>query len=170
MRSSCIPSLPVSFKKHGERGRTPEGKYTLLHAYSKYFFVSNASKHHAARRNFFCGRSYRARSSTPDINRTDRRSPSELVAVGRSRLQELGTSSLKVHRKSHGYSNTQDLLDGEIQFNLSACFLRLLDHLVRSYQHIRRNRQADLLRCFQVDDELELLRLLHGEVSGLGSL
>jgi hypothetical protein len=55
MRSSCIPSLPVSFKKHGERGRTPEGKYTLLHAYAKYFFVSNASKHHATRRNFFCG-------------------------------------------------------------------------------------------------------------------
>jgi hypothetical protein len=43
MRSSCIPSLPILFKKHGERGRTPEGKYTLLHAYSKYFFVSNAN-------------------------------------------------------------------------------------------------------------------------------
>jgi hypothetical protein len=26
-----------------------------LHAYSKYFFVSNARKHHATRRNFFCG-------------------------------------------------------------------------------------------------------------------
>jgi hypothetical protein len=32
--------------------------------------------------------------STPDLNRTGRRSPSELVAVGGSRLQELGTSSL----------------------------------------------------------------------------
>src|SRR4030095_1950385 len=105
MRSSCIPSLPVSFKKHGERGHTPEGKYTLLHAYSKYFFVSNARKHHATRRNFFCGSEViEPRSSTPDINRTDRRLPSELIAVGRSRLQELGTSSLKVHRKSHGYS------------------------------------------------------------------
>jgi hypothetical protein len=32
------------------------------------------------------------------------------------------------------------------------------DHLVRSRQHIRRNRQADLLRSFEIDDELELLR------------
>ncbi len=38
---------------------------------------------------------------------TARRSPSELVAVGGSGLQELGTSSLKLHRKSPGYSNTK---------------------------------------------------------------
>ena len=39
-----------------------------------------------------------------------------------------------------------------------------LNHLVRSRQHFRRNRQADLLRRLQVDDELELARLLHWQV------
>ena len=38
------------------------------------------------------------------------------------------------------------------------------DHFVRSRQHIRRNRQADLLSRFQIDDELELRRLLHGQI------
>jgi hypothetical protein len=34
----------------------------------------------------------------------------------------------------------------------------LPNHLVRSCQHVGRNRQADLFRCFQIDDELELRR------------
>src|SRR6266498_1916406 len=42
-----------------------------------------------------------------------------------------------------------------------------LDHLVRSNQHLLWNRHADLLRRFQIDDELELRRLLHGEIGGL---
>src|SRR6266850_2869653 len=41
------------------------------------------------------------------------------------------------------------------------------DHSIRSRQHVGRDRQADLLSRFQVDDELELLRLLHGEIGGL---
>ena len=41
------------------------------------------------------------------------------------------------------------------------------DHLIRPYQNIRRHRQADLFRCFQIDDELELDRLLDGKVGGL---
>src|SRR5207249_1043550 len=45
----------------------------------------------------------------------------------------------------------------------------LLDHLIRSGQHIGRNRQADLFGCFQVDDELELLWLLNREVGRLGA-
>ena len=40
---------------------------------------------------------------------------------------------------------------------------------VRSHQHIRWNRQTDLLRRFEIDDELELLRLLHGKVRGLAA-
>src|SRR5262245_854446 len=44
---------------------------------------------------------------------------------------------------------------------------RILDHLVRSRQHIGRNREADLFSRFQIDDELELLRLLHRKVSRL---
>src|SRR3989454_9580668 len=36
-------------------------------------------------------------------------------------------------------------------------------------QHIRRNRQAELLRRFQVYDEFELLRLLHREIGGVSA-
>ena len=43
-----------------------------------------------------------------------------------------------------------------------------LDHLVRPRQHVRRNRQADLLGSFQVDDQLELRGLLYWEIGGLG--
>ena len=48
------------------------------------------------------------------------------------------------------------------------CWLSFND-LIRPRQHIRRNRQADLLRRLQIDDELELHRLLHGEISGLAA-
>jgi hypothetical protein len=44
-----------------------------------------------------------------------------------------------------------------------------LNHLVRSRQHIGGNRQADLLGRFQIDNELELCRLLHREISGFGA-
>src|SRR5690349_23823644 len=36
---------------------------------------------------------------------------------------------------------------------------RLSNHLIRPRQHIRRNRQTDLFRRLQIDDELELARL-----------
>jgi hypothetical protein len=35
-----------------------------------------------------------------------------------------------------------------------------LDHLVRPDQHVWWNRQANLLGCFQINDQLKLLRLL----------
>src|ERR1051325_9555830 len=38
------------------------------------------------------------------------------------------------------------------------------DQLIRLRQHVRRNRQADLLGRFQIDDELELRRLFHWQV------
>ena len=37
---------------------------------------------------------------------------------------------------------------------------RLSNDFIRPRQHVGRNRQADLLRRFQIDDELELRRLL----------
>ncbi len=40
---------------------------------------------------------------------------------------------------------------------------------VRSRQHVRRNRQADLLGCFKIDDELELGWLFYRQFSGLGA-
>ena len=45
----------------------------------------------------------------------------------------------------------------------------LLNDFIRSRQHVRRNRQADLLRGFQIDDEFELRRLLHGKFGWLGA-
>jgi hypothetical protein len=45
----------------------------------------------------------------------------------------------------------------------------LFNDSVRSRQHIRRNRQADLLRGFQIDYELELRRLLYGEICGFNA-
>src|SRR5262249_43610218 len=47
---------------------------------------------------------------------------------------------------------------------------RLSDHLVRSHQHLRWNRQADLLRGLEIDYEFEFRRLLHREIGRLGTL
>src|SRR6516225_11154644 len=44
------------------------------------------------------------------------------------------------------------------------------DHLVGSLKERFRDRKAECLRGLEVDDQLELGRLLHGQVSGLGSL
>jgi hypothetical protein len=41
------------------------------------------------------------------------------------------------------------------------------DDLVRPRQHVLGNSQSDLLGCIQVDDELEFLRLFHGQIGGL---
>ena len=63
------------------------------------------------------------------------------------------------------------LIDGENNSILASPlgFLPSLNHLVRPIQQRLRNRQADLLGCFQIDDELELLRLLHRKIGGLGA-
>src|SRR5215831_12417580 len=49
--------------------------------------------------------------------------------------------------------------------HIAAC--RLSNDFIRSRQHIRRDRQADLLRRLEVDDQLELCRLLDWQVRGL---
>src|SRR5262245_6453807 len=43
------------------------------------------------------------------------------------------------------------------------------DYFIRSRQHIRRNRQADLLGCLEIDDELKLFRLFDRKVCGLSA-
>ena len=65
------------------------------------------------------------------------------------------------------YGRCLDLIDGEISSILGSPlgFLRLLDHSVRPHQHIRRNRQTDLLSRFQINDELEFRRLFDWEIS-----
>src|SRR5262249_52327120 len=56
-----------------------------------------------------------------------------------------------------------------IQFNLALLLLRLLDHSIRSHQYIRRDRQTDLVRSFQIDDQFELDRLLHRKVRAISA-
>jgi hypothetical protein len=46
----------------------------------------------------------------------------------------------------------------------------LFNDSIRSRQHVGRNCQADLLGRFEIDDELELDRLLDWNISGFDSL
>ena len=62
---------------------------------------------------------------------------------------------------------------GNLKFSSLAFYIftfALFDDFIRPVQHRLRNRQADLLRRFQVDDQLKLHRLLHGKVGGFGAL
>ena len=43
------------------------------------------------------------------------------------------------------------------------------DHSIGSRQHSLRNRQPNLLCGLQIDHQLELSRLFHREISGLGA-
>jgi hypothetical protein len=45
-----------------------------------------------------------------------------------------------------------------------------LDHSICPRQHVRRNRQIDLLGGFEIDDQLKLGWLLDGKIRWLGSL
>ena len=58
---------------------------------------------------------------------------------------------------------SSDLIEGAINSILASLLRSLasLDHLVRPRQHVRWNRQADLLRGFKIDDQLELIDCLH---------
>ena len=47
---------------------------------------------------------------------------------------------------------------------------RRLDDLVRSHENRLRDREAERLGDLEVDDQLELSRLLDGEISRLGTL
>src|SRR5262249_14342976 len=47
---------------------------------------------------------------------------------------------------------------------------RLLNHFIRPSQHIRRDREVDLLGSFQIDHQFKLGWLLHRQISGLGTL
>src|SRR4029077_202351 len=68
-----------------------------------------------------------------------------------------------------GYGPRQPALrfDGwRIQFNPSIV-ASSFDHLIRSCQHVRRNRQADLLRRLEIYHQLKFRRLLPGRSAGL---
>ena len=73
--------------------------------------------------------------------------------------------------KACSQNPTCNLNVGEINSILAAQLglLPLLNDFIRSRQHVRRNREADLLGGFEIDHELELYRLLHRKISRLGS-
>ena len=50
------------------------------------------------------------------------------------------------------------------------CPARLSDHLIRLEQECRGEREPERLGSLEVEDQLELGRLLHGQVAGLGAL
>src|SRR5215471_13915060 len=60
--------------------------------------------------------------------------------------------------------------NGFFYSSLSQSKLFSLNHLIRPRQHVGRNRKADLLCGLEVDDQLELGRLLHRQIGGLSSL
>src|SRR5262245_41604919 len=45
-----------------------------------------------------------------------------------------------------------------------------LDHLIRPPEYLLRYCQTDLLRCREIYHQLELRRLLHRQIRGLGAL
>ena len=46
----------------------------------------------------------------------------------------------------------------------------LLDDFVRSRQHIRRNREPQIVSGLEVDDQIVSYRLIDGQVGGIGTL
>ena len=68
-------------------------------------------------------------------------------------------TALIVHRNSPLIENRQMAPQTKIE-NSS-------NHPIRPRQHLRRNRQADLLGCFKINDKLKLSRLLDWKVGGL---
>jgi hypothetical protein len=53
--------------------------------------------------------------------------------------------------------------------NLKSAIENSFNDSIRPHQHVGWNRQTDLLGRFQVDDQLELLGLLHRKIGGLGA-
>ena len=53
-------------------------------------------------------------------------------------------------------------------FSHALCIF-LSNHLIRPGEHVRRNRQADLLRGLEVDHKLELRGLLHRQIGRFGA-
>ena len=58
---------------------------------------------------------------------------------------------------------------GFVRFALLLTLHALPNYPIRPRQNFGRDRQADLLGGFEINHELELQRLLHGQVGGFGS-
>lgn len=53
---------------------------------------------------------------------------------------------------------------------LSSCRFCLTSYLIFLYQHIRRDREPNLLRYYQSDNEFEIHRLFNGQIGGFGAV
>jgi hypothetical protein len=60
-----------------------------------------------------------------------------------------------------------NLFDSQSSWSSQPQASALPNHRIRSRQHVRRNRQADLLSRLQIDDELKLSRLFDSYISRL---
>jgi hypothetical protein len=80
----------------------------------------------------------------------------------RLRLNELNDASVRFNAR---------WVRWRIQFNpsMSASVSCSLDHLIRSHQHVRRNRETNLLGRFEIDHQFELRRLLDRQVGWFGT-
>src|SRR5262249_25479763 len=74
---------------------------------------------------------------------------------------------MQAHDSGPRWCATPFLCGSLIRYSLPVYPGAFLDHPVRPRQNIRRNRQADLLCRFEIDDELELHRLFHWQVGRL---
>jgi hypothetical protein len=78
--------------------------------------------------------------------------------------ESIKTRSIVVPPQSEIRNSQSEISSCCLLITSLALWLTLLDHLVCSHQHVRGNRQADLLGGFEVDDELEPSRLLDREI------
>src|SRR5215831_19732905 len=88
--------------------------------------------------------------------------------VGCSAVSYSGDSRAKKRIMAMAKSEAKGSKENSIQS--SPLDFLSFDHSIRPCQDIRRNRQGDLLSGFEIDNELELLWLLHREVGRLGAL
>src|SRR5262245_59387999 len=76
---------------------------------------------------------------------------------------------MQAHDSGPRWCATPFLCGSLIRYSLPVYPGAFLNHLIRPCQHVRRDREADLLRCFQVDHKLKLDWLLYREISRLGA-
>src|SRR5215510_5965064 len=80
--------------------------------------------------------------------------------VGCSAVSYSGDSRAKKRIKAMAKSAAKGSKENSIQS--SPLDFLSFDHFICPREHVRRNRQGDLLSGFEIDNELELGRLFHG--------
>jgi hypothetical protein len=88
-----------------------------------------------------------------------------MVRPGSPQVLDFGLSDKNLERNVF-----MDLLSGFSIQNLKSQIQNLFDDFIRTHQHVRWHRQADLLGGFEVDYEHKLHRLLHCQFGRLARL